>query len=177
MVLTRLFTAKLQHPWLGTYLPELISELTCYPETNCARRREADHIGKNIYTSDPIEWRSCPATVFHFQPKASEPTIRQPSKKNENTMSTPLAVKMRQTTDAFVQAWEEWKVEPVMAVRAPECLMLQFPTSLQIPERDNDSFRKWFGGVDTLLSNCKVRRFDEKITERYTTDAIRSDRS
>jgi hypothetical protein len=71
---------------------------------------------------------------------------------------------MRQTTDAFIHAWEAWKVDPIMAVRAPECTISQFPTSLQIPDRDNDDFRKWFGGVEGLLSNCKVsRRVDRRF--------------
>jgi hypothetical protein len=71
-------------------------------------------------------------------------------------MPTSLATTMRQTTDAFIRAWETWKFDPIMAVRAPECIISQFPTSLQIPDRDNEDFQKWFGGVEELLSNCKV---------------------
>jgi hypothetical protein len=73
-------------------------------------------------------------------------------------MPGTLTTNMRQTTDAFIRAWEAWKADPIMAVRAPECIISQFPTSLQIPDRDNDDFRKWFGGVEGLLSNCKVSR-------------------
>jgi hypothetical protein len=73
-------------------------------------------------------------------------------------MPTPLITTMRQTTDAFIQAWETWKIDPIMAVRAPECVISQFPTSLQIPPRNNDAFRERFGGIEELLSNCKVSR-------------------
>jgi hypothetical protein len=81
-------------------------------------------------------------------------------------MPTPLTTAMRQTTDAFIQAWEEWKVDPIMAVRAPECIISQFPTSLQIPDRNNEDFRKWFGGVEDLLSNCKVSNLLSKALGR-----------
>jgi hypothetical protein len=73
---------------------------------------------------------------------------------------------MRQTTDAFIHAWEAWTVDPIMAVRAPECIISQIPTSLQIPDRNNDDFRKWFGGVEELLSNCKVSNLLSKTLGR-----------
>ena len=78
-------------------------------------------------------------------------------------MSTPITTTMRQTTDAFIRAWEAWTIDPIMAVRAPECIISQFPTSLQIPDRNNDDFRKWFGGVEELLSNCKVCSLSSSI--------------
>lgn len=72
-------------------------------------------------------------------------------------MSSQLASAMRTTTTAFVQAWETWTIDPIMAVRAPDCVMTQLPSSLQIPERNNEQFRAWFsGGAEKLLSNCKV---------------------
>jgi hypothetical protein len=71
-------------------------------------------------------------------------------------MSSHLATNMRNTTDLFIKGWEAWKVEPVMATRAPECVMNQFPASLNIPSRNNDEFRAWFSTVENMLSDCKV---------------------
>lgn len=71
-------------------------------------------------------------------------------------MSANLTTNMRKTTDAFVAAWETWKVDPILAVRAPECVMIQRPASLGIPARNNEEFRKWFEGVEGLLINNKV---------------------
>ncbi|KAM0721225.1 hypothetical protein Q7P37_003513 [Cladosporium fusiforme] len=75
-------------------------------------------------------------------------------------MSSPLAATMRKTADAFVAAWEELKTEPILAVRAPECIMTQRPASLGIPERDNESFRAWFAGVEGMLTNNKMTVLD-----------------
>lgn len=71
-------------------------------------------------------------------------------------MSSLLATNMRKTTDAFVAAWESWSIEPILAVRAPECVMVQRPASLGVPVRNNDEFRVWFAGVAGLLANNKV---------------------
>jgi hypothetical protein len=71
-------------------------------------------------------------------------------------MSSQLATNMCNTTDQFMKGWEAWKVEPVMATRAPECVIYQFPASLNIPSRNNDEFRAWFSTVENMLSDCKV---------------------
>lgn len=72
-------------------------------------------------------------------------------------MSSSLATNMRNTTDAFIKAWETWTAEAILAVRAPECVMIQVPASLQIPIRDNEQFGAWFTKVQSSLSNNKVR--------------------
>lgn len=82
--------------------------------------------------------------------------IDQPQPTFVPNMSPNLKANMRTTTDRFIEAWESWQVEPVMAVRAPECVMLQYPASLSIPARNNDDFRAWFRSVENMLSNCKV---------------------
>jgi hypothetical protein len=87
-------------------------------------------------------------------------------------MYSQLATKMRNTTDLFIKGWEAWKVEPVMATRASECTMNQFPASLKIPSRNNDEFRAWFSTVENMLSDCKV--FDLPIP---TLLALAIDRS
>lgn len=71
-------------------------------------------------------------------------------------MSSLLATKMRETTDAFVKGWEAWKLEPIMAVRAPGCTMAQRPASMGVPVRNNEEFASWFANVEGMLSNCKV---------------------
>lgn len=78
-------------------------------------------------------------------------------------MSSLLATNMRKTTDAFVAAWEAWSIEPILAVRAPECVMVQRPASLGIPVRNNDEFRAWFSGVAGSLANNKVLYHDPQV--------------
>jgi hypothetical protein len=71
-------------------------------------------------------------------------------------MSSQLAATMRDTTDLFIKGWEAWSVEPVMAIWAPECVMVQVPKSLNIPVRNIDEFRAYFASIQARLSGCKV---------------------
>lgn len=71
-------------------------------------------------------------------------------------MSSQLATNMRNAADLFIEGWEAWKVEPVMATWAPECVMVQGPKSLNIPVRNFDDFRAYFATVESRLSDCKV---------------------
>lgn len=71
-------------------------------------------------------------------------------------MSSQLSANMRDTTDLFIKGWEAWSVEPVMAIWAPECIIVQSPKSLNIPVRNTDEFRAYFASIESRLSNCNV---------------------
>jgi hypothetical protein len=119
----------------------------------------------NSPATKPFPLTSRRSTIHSNIPTRNYPNQAQQPGTN-NKMPTPLTTAMRQTTDAFIHAWELWRVDPIMAVRAPECIISQFPTSLQIPDRNNDDFRKWFGGVEDLLSNCKVSNLVSKAPRK-----------
>lgn len=71
-------------------------------------------------------------------------------------MSSQLSANMRDTTDLFIKGWEAWSVEPVMAIWAPECIIVQSPKSLNIPVRNADEFRAYFTSIESRLSGCNV---------------------
>ena len=72
-------------------------------------------------------------------------------------MSTSgLATNMRATSKQFIKAWETWSIEPVMAMRAPNCKQTMYPKNVGFAARTNDEFRAYFKSLDGVFSNAKV---------------------
>ncbi|KAK4561653.1 hypothetical protein LTR86_004332 [Recurvomyces mirabilis] len=70
--------------------------------------------------------------------------------------SEDLAANMRVTSEAFIKAWETWSIEPVMAMRAPDCKQTMYPKIVGFDARTNDEFRAYFKSLDGVFSNAKM---------------------
>ena len=70
-----------------------------------------------------------------------------------------LATTIRQTTTAFLHAFELWTTEAVLAVRAPECEHIMLPGSLGVAKLDNAGMRARFEKLEGLIRNVKVISF------------------
>ncbi|KAK6440083.1 hypothetical protein LTR95_003688 [Oleoguttula sp. CCFEE 5521] len=75
-------------------------------------------------------------------------------------MSSDLAAAMRETSDAFLAAFTTWKTDPIMAVRAPECIHDMLPASLKRPSKNNEQFRAYFKGIEGALHGVKMDMHD-----------------
>ncbi len=64
---------------------------------------------------------------------------------------------MKATAEAFVMGFNGgWRLDEVMAPRAPECTHETLPTSLGIPKKTNEEWAERFKHVLTLINDSKV---------------------
>ncbi|KAK6429374.1 hypothetical protein LTR95_014478 [Oleoguttula sp. CCFEE 5521] len=75
-------------------------------------------------------------------------------------MSIDLGTAMRETSNAFLAAFATWKTEPIMALRAPECVHDMLPASLNRPSKNNEQFRAYFNGVERAMHDVKMEMHD-----------------
>ena len=64
---------------------------------------------------------------------------------------------MRATTEAFLGAFDgTWNLEAALAPGAPECVDVHLPSSLAIPDKNNDEWATLFKSTVGLIKHAKV---------------------
>nr|OQO26735.1 hypothetical protein B0A51_07714 [Rachicladosporium sp. CCFEE 5018] len=75
-------------------------------------------------------------------------------------MSSDLATAMRETSNDFLAAFATWKTDPIMALRAPECIHDMLPASLKRSSKNNEQFRAYFTGVERAMNDVTMEMHD-----------------
>ena len=71
------------------------------------------------------------------------------------TMS--LSARQKQTAQAFVDGYNTWTIEGLLARRSKNCIHKIRPSSLQVPDKDNAQYEEQYSQLIPLLKNYKVR--------------------
>ncbi|KAI1262154.1 hypothetical protein F5Y18DRAFT_161562 [Xylariaceae sp. FL1019] len=64
--------------------------------------------------------------------------------------------KRRQTALAVIDAYNEWSIDAIMALRSDDCVQCILPKSLGRPEMTNEAYRAYFGAMIPLFTDFKV---------------------
>ncbi|KAK3676085.1 hypothetical protein LTR78_003835 [Recurvomyces mirabilis] len=81
---------------------------------------------------------------------------------------------MRATSEAFIKAWETWSIEPVMAMRAPDCKQTMYPKNVGFAARTNEEFRTYFKSLDGVFSNARMTIDDYLAVNTEKKAVVRS---
>lgn len=72
-------------------------------------------------------------------------------------MASDLSANMRDTTEAFVMAFDgNWSEDATLAQRAPGCDHTMLPASLGVPKRSKQEWAAYFKSVAPLITEAKV---------------------
>ncbi|KAK5118391.1 hypothetical protein LTR62_002905 [Meristemomyces frigidus] len=85
-----------------------------------------------------------------------------------------LANNMRATSEAFLQAWDTWEVESIMAIRAPECTHSMLPVNVGFDARTNAEFGAYLKTVGGFFTKSKMTMNDYVAVPAERRAVVRS---
>lgn len=69
-----------------------------------------------------------------------------------------LAEKQIATAKEFVNGYNEWTAEGLLRARSDDCVHAVLPVSMNRPPRTNAEYKLFFGNLEPLMKEFKVRR-------------------
>lgn len=68
-----------------------------------------------------------------------------------------LAEKQIATAKEFVNGYNEWTAEGLLRARSDDCVHAVLPVSMNRPPRTNAEYKLFFGNMEPLMKDFKVR--------------------